>query len=251
MPQSFRLACVAPMLTGAGKRVCSRKDKCDILANFFENRLKDQLLQSAGVRGPMTREGRRGPPPDDFSLFQPFEIRKSLLRLVTKKAAAPDGLSAELFRFLPSPNAPLCVFFIEIIVRGNFSRKLRELHVARLDKPHEDSHLCTSKRPISLTCGTKVLELAANHRLLPSFEPWLCERQYACCRAPGSILRGGGVGIGKYMFMRRPLAWRLLRKRPHMSVLFPHCRVGRYMSSYAAGRENVFTAPADLGWRFL
>ena len=188
-PRSGAFPCKDPLLDPDGTRRFRAQEKCDLLANFFAERLSAQSDTKPGrpTSGKNGGEGYRPPMRGEVEKVREVEVRKAIGGLAGKKAAGLDGLVAEVFQNMPCLIRPLTRLFDGILETGRMPQKMLQVVMIPLDKVGRDPERCGSKRPISLIpVVSKVLEAVILHRLLSRFESCLEPCQYAYRRERGT-----------------------------------------------------------------
>ena len=182
-PRSGTYPCKNPLLDPEGVRRFRAQEKCDLLANFFAERLNER---SDKEPGPVTSRkggsaGHRTPMRGRVEPVREVEVRKAIGGLAGKKAAGLDGLAAEVFQKTPCLIRHLTQLFNGILETGRMPQKMLQVVMIPLDKAGRDPERCGSKRPISrIPLVSEVLEAAILRRLLGRFEscPEPCQFAY-------------------------------------------------------------------------
>ena len=181
-PRSGTYPCKDPRLDPERVRRFRAQEKCDLLANFFAERLNARSDREPG-RAPSKKGGSAGyrtPMRGKVEPVREVEVRKAISGLAGKKAAGLDGIAAEVFQKMPFLIRHLTRLFNGILETGRMPQKMLQVVMIPLDKAGRDPERCGSKRPISLMpVVSKVLEAVILHRLLSRFESRLEPCHYA------------------------------------------------------------------------
>ena len=211
-PRAFVFPCAAP-LRRDDRVYISTREKCEVLADYYQNRFGTapglrRGTQLVTPRGWERRQdgGRLDLPVDgagsgslgvvnivreiplrDFEPFSRLEILKAVRSLATAKSPGPDKVPAEVYRELPSMIPAITALITTMVRERTVPRELSEVYVIPLDKPRKDPALCESKRPISLiNTLMKITEIVIYNRIIHKVEGILHPSQYAYRRARGT-----------------------------------------------------------------
>ena len=214
VPNARNFSRNAPHRDAQGIRRFNATEKCELLADHFEEKLNppgyrgatrisekelpnkkdrkvkgniDRLggsVRKSSKSGKAVPEGYRGLVQGTFEEIRAVEVTKAISILSVGKAAGPDGVPAEIYKEMPTLWEHIKVFINCVLSKGRVPAPLLMVHPVPLDKPQKDPEECKSKRPISLiNTMAKVIEAIAHHRLLTLFEAYLEPRQYAYRRS--------------------------------------------------------------------
>ena len=199
-------SCAAPLQDPEGNRKFTGKEKCQLLADFYEKKLRQGKKNIEGK----TREGhdgnhgdrKAGRPSasqtskrkkylphikDRYLPIQSVELKRALKALQKGKAPGPDGFVVEIYQNVSCLHKLIVNLFDIILSTGNIPLQLRKLTIVPLDKPLKNPEHCKSKRPVSLLCVlAKALEVVVLHRMQNSLEQGLDGRQYAYRQGRGT-----------------------------------------------------------------
>ena len=222
---TFVHQCAAPLLRDA-EVVTDPKEKCELLASYFHDKLTEPQLPAHANTGEQKYPDKhtQSKTPDEptptlgkpkknnkkkkpkkgrdyntngetikpstttnFDPIRPIETTKAVADLAGNKAAGPDNLPADLFKHLPAMIPLLTTLITSILETGNIPLDLRQVLLVLLDKPGKNNQLCSSKRPISLINTTiKIIESVVYNRVVHSVEPLLHKSHYAYRRSRGT-----------------------------------------------------------------
>ena len=175
-PRSGTYPCKAPLLDPEGGRHFRAQEKCDLLANFFAERLNAKPDGGTVPTASKTRRGGgyRTPTRGTAEPVREVEVRKAIGGLAGKKAAGMDGIAADVFQTMPCLIRHLTRPFNGVLATGGMPQKMLQVVTIPLGKARRDPERCGSKRPISLIpVVSKVLEAVILRRLLGRFETCL------------------------------------------------------------------------------
>ena len=122
-PRRRTYPCRAPLMDSQGKRRPTGQAKCNVLADFFAERLKgterqNPSLSKAEAARRETAQWRRLLQTDEFTPIIEVEVKKAVAAMAKKEAAGADGLAAELFQHLPRLLQPTVRLFNVILKTG-------------------------------------------------------------------------------------------------------------------------------------
>ena len=191
-PKKSVYPCMAPIRDGKGRLHLRGKEKCEVLADYFERRLNPTTAPESGSHA--KRKGKTGRPmgyrrqmTGQYEPIREVEVSRAILGLTKKKAAGDDGMVAEVFQGLPCLLKPLTRLFNLILHTGRIPYPMLKVIMVPLDKPRRNPEECRSKRPISLIpVLSKIMEGVILHRLMLRWESRLDAHQYAYRRERGT-----------------------------------------------------------------
>ena len=220
-PRTYTHQCSAPLQEN-GRTYTDPKEKCELLATFFHQKLTDPNIPQAllnrasgNIRGKVKKKNLqrdktlasleyRTPPTtttniaseilEDFAPFREIETKKAVAELAGNKATGPDGIPGDLYKRLPAIIPLLTNLITAIVQKGHIPWDLRQVLPVPLDKPGKDNKLCSSKRPISLINTTiKVIEGVVYNRSIHQMETLFHPSHYAYRRSRGTDAHLNGL----------------------------------------------------------
>ena len=115
-PRGHQFSCMAPLLNVKGERVMNPGDKCELLADYFQEKLTERT--NKGLRKG-ARKGKNQPPGEyrevcnqEHELFREVEVRKAVYAQAGEKATGPDKIPSEVYRNMPVTVSYLCELYL-------------------------------------------------------------------------------------------------------------------------------------------
>ena len=147
-----------------GKFITSPQDRAETAASFFHSQLHDSSLPPF-----LPFDGAPRPLAEPVTIG---EVEMALKKLKNNKAAGPDGIQAELYKYSGRP----CVSQLVEIINETFATHIpidvNSGILCPLQKPAKPKGPCTSLRPvILLNVVRKVLSIVALQRIRPKIDP--------------------------------------------------------------------------------
>ena len=141
-PRRTSYPCRAPLLDAQGRRHFAGQAKCNVLADFFAERLRGTeqhgaSLTKAEASRRESAQWRRLQQTDEFAPFLEAEVKKAIAVMAKKKATGADGLAAELFHYMPCLLQPTVRLFNIILQTGRMPHQLLRVIMIPLVKPRK------------------------------------------------------------------------------------------------------------------